>query len=216
LRDDCIQYLLAERTGAALAIRSPISDQQSQYAGYFGQDWTPTNRAVVDELIIYQDFSQNSLKRERYEILSRHIAQRFPNVGGRQKLVYLRRGTTGLPRLIENEAEFQEALVKNGFEILDVACDSLSHILSTLRHAKLVVSIEGSHNAHCCFSLEAGCGLLVLQPPDRFTAVHRHWTECVGVHFGFVVGSKATHGYRFSTLEVLSTIEKMLQRISAE
>jgi Glycosyltransferase 61 len=215
LRDDCIQYLLAERTGAAICIGHTLSDHQRKYARYFGQDWTPTNRAVIDELVVYQDYAQNSLKRQRYEILSRHIAQRFPRQGSRQKLVYVRRGSTGVLRPIQNEAELQEALVKHGFEILDVASDGLDRILETLRHAKLVVSIEGSQNTHCCFSLASGCGMLVLQPCDRFTSVHRHWTECVGVHFGFVVGDKSASGYQFSTFEVLSTVEKLLQRIDA-
>jgi hypothetical protein len=215
LRDDCIQYLLSQRTGAPICIGNTLSDHQRRYALYFDQDWTSTNRAVVDELIIYQDFAQNSLKRQRYEILYRHIAQRFPRRGSRQKLIYLRRGSTGVPRPIQNETELEDALVKHGFEILDVGSDDLDHILKTLRQAKLLVSIEGSQIAHCCFALGSGSGLLVLQPPDRFTAVHRHWTECVGVHFGFVVGNKTADGYQFSTFEVLSTIEKMLQRIDA-
>ena len=59
LRDDCIQYLLAEQTKAPICISGPVSDHKRRYASYFGQDWTPTDRAFVEELVIYQDFAQN-------------------------------------------------------------------------------------------------------------------------------------------------------------
>ena len=59
--------------------------------------------------------------------------------------------------------------------ILDIVDDDLDLILKTLLQAKLVVSMEGSHVSHCCFTLKENCGLLVLQPSDRFSAVHRHW-----------------------------------------
>src|SRR6185437_8247099 len=40
LRDDCIQYLLAEKAGAAACMGHVWSDHQRQYALFFGQDWT--------------------------------------------------------------------------------------------------------------------------------------------------------------------------------
>jgi hypothetical protein len=212
LRDDCGQYLLAEKTGAALSFTTPAWDHKTRYASYFGQDWTPTDRAAVDDLIIYQDFAQNSLKVQRYQLLSEKIRAWFPEPVTRDRLVFLRRGYTGVTRPIVEEEQLVEALAKNEFIILDVANDDLDQILRILLRAKLVVSMEGSHITHCCFTLADDCGLLVLQPSDRFTAFHRHWAARVGLHFGFVVGTPSASAYRFSTSEILQTVDLMLRQ----
>jgi hypothetical protein len=209
LRDDCIQYLLAEQSGAPICVSSPASEHKRKYAEYFGQDWTPIDRALVNDLIIYQDYAQNSLKLQRYKLLTRKIASKFPTSENRRTLVYLRRGSTGATRRIQDEDALLNVLVNDGFVVIDIANDDLDHILESLSNAKLVVSIEGSHLTHCCYTLAANCGVVVLQPSDRFTAVHRHWTECVDVLLGFVVGTPGELGYRFSTAEILHTIEMM-------
>jgi hypothetical protein len=54
---------------------------------------------------------------------------------------------------------------------------------------------------------------VTLQPADRFTAIHRHWTECVGVTLGFVVGVPSEFGYRFEIADILRTAEQVLNRI---
>ena len=41
---------------------------------------------------------------------------------------------------------------------------------------------------HGILSLEAGAGLLVLQPPDRFSAIYKDLTDRDQQQFGFVVG----------------------------
>jgi Glycosyltransferase 61 len=212
LHDDCIQYLLAEQTGTPICVGDPPWKHRQQYASYFEQDWTPTDRAYVEDLVVYQDFGQNSLKRQRYKMLAKKIATKFSSSEERGELVYLRRGSTGLSRVIQDDPAISETLAQFGFTIIDANGD-LDLILQNLTQAKLVVSIEGSHIAHCCYSLEENCGLIVLQPSDRFTAVHRHWTQCVGINFGFVVGTPGEHGYRFSTDEILRTADMMLKRI---
>jgi Glycosyltransferase 61 len=212
LRDDCVQYLLAEQVGTPICVSNPASEHKRKYAAYFGQDWTPTDRAFIDDLIIYQDFAQNSLKHRRYLALTKLIRSKFPP-RNRDKLVYLRRGQTGVSRPVRDEPALLEILVKRGFVIIDVASDDLDHILTTLTQAKLVVSVEGSQITHCCYTLEPGCGLVTLQPPDRFTAIHRHWTECVGVTFGFVVGVSSDFGYHFESDEILRTVDQLLNQI---
>ena len=80
--------------------------------------------------------------------------------------VYLRRGRSGRNRLITNENDIIEALVKRGFVVADIERDNLETLLGTLCNAETVVSLEGSHVAHCCFSLREL--LLYAQPADRF------------------------------------------------
>ena len=73
--------------------------------------------------------------------------------------------------------------------------------------------MEGSHVAHCVFSVPVNCGLITLQPPNRFVSLHRDWSECLGVRFGFVVGALADRGYCFSPAEILRTVDLMLRSI---
>ena len=213
LRDDCVQYLLASQAGKPICMTGELTSHQKSYATHFDQDWSSTSAAIIDHLIVYQDFGQNSLKRSRYEELSDRLGRAYPKPARREGLIFLRRGRSGVLRTIENEDELLTALTRHGFEIVDVAQVDLARIIERLRTAQLVVSMEGSQITHCTFTLAPGCGLLVLEPPDRFTAVHRHWTECRGVKFGFVVGEKTTSGYRFSSSEVLRVADRLLSRL---
>jgi hypothetical protein len=104
-----------------------------------------------------------------------------------------------------NETELTDELARRGFTILDVVEDSLERIFSHLVPAKLVISVEGSHVAHCCPSLRTGSGLMLLQPPDRFIGSHRGWSESLGIQFGFVVGEKKGRATYFDMGDILKT-----------
>lgn len=211
LRDDCLQYLLGSGYGQPVCVSAALTPHMKQYAEYFEQDWTGTSHAIINHLVVFQDYSQNSLKRSRYGQLTSRIAKFFPANSPRRKLIYLRRGSTGMARTIVNEEALMETLVQHGFEILDVTSD-LTTIIRVLRAAKLVVSMEGSNINHFNFCAASDCTLIVLQPADRFTAFHRHWAECVGVRFGFVVGTRHGNRYAFSSSEILKTVDLALSR----
>jgi hypothetical protein len=212
LRDDCLQYAIAAKYARPFCVQIELTPHMKQYAAYFDQDWTGTSHAIVDHLVMFQDFSQNSLKRSRYEQLASRIADVYPTNSPRDKLIYLRRGSSGIARIIADEVLLIDTLVQRGFEVLDTMSD-LATILRTLRAAKLVVSIEGSNINHFNFCAAQNCALIVLQPPDRFAAFHRHWAECVGVRFGFVVGKKRGQYYTFSATEILKTVDLALNGI---
>src|SRR5262249_10362059 len=143
LLDDCTKYLLAEEIGNPLCLRMPPYGHLQQYESYFGQDWRPTDRAYIDHLVIFQDFAQNSFKRKRYKILRDRLQAHFTR-SAPQNLVYLKRGTTGVRRIIQNEDEIIDGLLKRGFLVLDIATHRLEHIIERLSNAKIVVSLEGS------------------------------------------------------------------------
>ena len=216
LTDDCIQYLLAEKNGQPLCLRGPTyrEGHQQKYQAYFDQDWTPVDRAWIDHLIVHQDFAQNSLKGARYRLLRGRVRARFPSSSSRL-LVYLRRGATGVRRVIQNEDEIIDVLTQRGFVVVDIERDSLEHLLEILASAKIVISIEGSHAGHCAFSVPENSGFLVLQPPDRFSGWHRGWMDSVGVRFGFVVGALGDRGYCFDCSEILRTLDLMLKSLDA-
>jgi len=208
LCDDCVLYPLAREFGTPLCLRTSYPHQK-KYQDYFGQDWSPIDQAHIDHLVIFQDFAQNSLKLKRYEALRARIQSHFPRTG-RDLLVYLKRGQSGVARLIENEDEIVQALAHCGFVVVDVQSDPLESILRTLVDARLVISMEGSHVWHCNLALPKEAGLLTLQPSDRFSSTTRHWSDVLGIRFGFVVGMRRDSGYYFSPSEVVSTTDLML------
>ena len=214
LTDDCTRHKLAENFGTPLCVRMPGYTHRQQYQTFFSQDWTSTDRAYIDHLVVFQDYSQNSSKRDRYKILRDQIRTRIPGRAA-NACVYLRRGQTGALRTIENEQEILDALTESGFIVLDIASDGLDHIIATLAGAKLVVSIEGSHVAHCTMTLPEKSGMLILEPPDRFSGVHRAQAGCLGVRFGFVVGTLSDNGYHFPPDDILRTIDLLLREIEA-
>jgi capsular polysaccharide biosynthesis protein len=181
-------------------------EHKQLYGQIFGQDWTPTDRARVDHLVLFQDFAQTSLKKHRQLSLRTKLLQRFPPTADRH-LVYLKRGNTGVLRSIANEDEIIEELSRRGFVILDIRKDSLDVILSHLVSTKLLVSVEGSQSYHGAYSLPHGSGLLLLQPPGRFTATQRGWSENIGVRFGFVVGDPRENSTYFSLIDILKTMD---------
>jgi Glycosyltransferase 61 len=211
LKDDCLQYMLAEEYSKPLCLKHSYYQHAREYAQYFSQNWTPSESARIDHLIVFQDFGQNSLKRRRYETLRNRIEACMPS-GKRTPLVYLRRGQTGAVRLIQNESEIMDVLSQRGFEIVDVSSTSLERLLSALLSAKLVVSIEGSHLAHCWPSVENPTSVLTLQPPDQFICVYRGTINCTLGNFGMVVGDGRRGHYSFSISDILRTIDLMLVR----
>ena len=214
LADDCTKYVLAEDIGAPLCLRMPGSafGHRQKYQTYFAQDWTPIDRAHIDHLVVFQDFPQNSLKRKRYGILRNRLKEHYPKRGG-DTYVYLRRGQSGVVRAIENEDEIVDALVKHGFQVIDITIDSLDFIIETLLNAKIVVSLEGSHLAHWIYTAPENSGLLVMQPADRFIALQRAYAECLGIKYAFVVGDISDAGYNFSPSDILHTVDLLLQKL---
>ena len=217
LIDDCTQYRLAEQLGHPLCLRGPIfPNHQKTYQSYLGQDWTPVDRAWIENLIVYQDFHwgtpQDSLRGAQTNAMRERARTHLPS-GGARTLVYLKRGATGAWRTIQNEETLVDVLSRHGFMVVDVATSSLEQILAALANAKIVISVEGSQATHCAYSIPDKSGLILLQPPDRFLSFHRGWTTAAGVRFGFVVGSLDENGYSFLPSEVLQTVELMLRKL---
>lgn len=207
LMDDCLTYEIARNFGNIICVHNQFSNQQEQYQTYFSQDWTEFGSARIKHLTIFEDYGHNSYKRERQHQLSQAIQKRFHSKKATR--VYLRRGATGTPRPIANEPEIIETLSNHGFIVADIEHDSLDELLSALCSAEMVVSLEGSHVSHCCFSLRRHTKLLLLQPDDRFCMIHNGWLGCIEAIQGFVVGAKTANGYFFPIRDILRTLDLM-------
>jgi Glycosyltransferase 61 len=213
LKDDCLTYMLAGRFSKPLCVEPSFDAPHiGNYQRYFNQEWSYTQRAYIDHLVVFQDYGQNRSKRDRCVHLNDAIVHRFGNKRN-APLVFFRRGNTGAPRPIENEPELIEMLLQRGFSVVDAETQSLESLLESLTGARIVVSMEGSHLAHCAFSAPHKSAVLVLQPPDRFASAHRGWTMALGVKFGFVVGRCGETGYIFSGGEILRTLDLLMKAL---
>ena len=209
LMDDCLTYELARGYENVICVYNHFSGQQAEYQTYFAQDWAEADCATIDCLTIFDDLGQNSSKRKRHAKLSAAIQQRFGTA--KQLNVYLRRGKTGSSRLIANEDEIIESLVERGFVVADIETDNLERLLATLCNANLVVSVEGSHVSHCCYSFREQAKLLLLQPSDRFCMVGQSgWISSIGATQGFVVGKMTEDGYLFPIADILKTADLLM------
>ncbi len=117
----CLQYVLANKLSQPLCVRLlPAGEgHQKKYEAILRPELDPHGTAMLGSyyLIIFQDFAQNSLKHKRDLAFRERIKERFPKTGS-GGLVYLRRGRTGVPRLIQNETEILDALVNQGFIVV--------------------------------------------------------------------------------------------------
>ena len=207
LADDVLTYMLAERYAKPVCC-SPNAPYGHMpfYTKILGQDWTATDQAFIEHLILFQDFAQTSLKKSRQLEARGKVLSQVKAMAGNH-LIYLRRGNTGASRMIANEQEIIDGLSRKGFTILDINTDSLDRILSYLASSRIVVSMEGSQTYHGAYSQPSGSGLLLLQPPARFTATQRAWSANIGVRFGFVVGDQSDDATYFSLNDILKTVD---------
>lgn len=167
-------------------------------------------RAHIRRLVIYTDFAQNSYKASRYAELRRRIRDRIrPSGRAASRGVYLQRGGTGEPRILDNEPEVIEYLDALGFEIVVPASLSAAEIATRTLDAPIVISVEGSHLSHAIYSLADRGTMLVLQPPDRFAMPYKEYTDAMDMRFAFLVGEKSPGGFRIRVDEIGQMLEKL-------
>jgi hypothetical protein len=213
MHSDAATYLLAESVGRPACAPYPDWPHRAFYADCYGQDWTPIASADFETLVVFDDFAQNSNCVARYETLRRRLRSRVRanSPGG---LVYLRRGAGGATkRVLSNETQIVDRLVKEGFCIVDAGQADAAAIAAGLLDARLAVSIEGSHQTHLLPTLNARGGLLSIVPPDMFGNAARDWSAALGMRWGFVVGEGRGGAFRIDECALLRTIELMLAEI---
>jgi hypothetical protein len=210
LRDACATALLAQQDEDVLLDARSDWPHAAQYVDAFelhARDATPA--VLVHELTVYQDFSQGSSKRARYEQLRQRAAARFGTPSGQGQPVYLRRGSTGTGRLIQNEEAVVSHLEGMGFKVLDIANLTARELYLGLAASPMVVGIEGSHLNHVYMAMKKGGNLLVLMPADRFSATHYGVSSALDIRFGFLIADARPNGYHVDLDELTRTLALM-------
>jgi capsular polysaccharide biosynthesis protein len=91
--------------------------------------------------------------------------------------------------------------------VVDPQHQSAAEIVATIRGARIVVGVEGSHLAHGLFSMAPEGTLLVLQPPYRFNNVHKDYTDCMDLKYAFILGDACEGGFSMSMNNLNKTLD---------
>lgn len=175
---------------------------------YLRRQFRRLQNANIQELTIFTDFAQNSLKATRYRTLRSRLKQSFAYTSVRPG-VYIKRGITGEARVLDNEAAIEAALQQAGFDVIEPARLTASEISRRILGAQIIVSVEGSHLSHAIYSVADGGTFVVLQPPDRFAMPYKEFTDRLDMRFAFLVGDKATNGFTIP----LDDLHQLLDRL---
>lgn len=205
LTDDCPLNLLAREYAPPLGVARPPYPQEAGYFELWQLSTLKVDSMRVRSLLVFQDFGQNDGKRARYVALRTRLARCARSLQPRG--VYLRRGTSGVRRVLTNEREIEERLVARGFELLDPAVASPTLVAQACAGAPCIASVEGSALAHGVMNVADGGAIVALQPPWRFNNAFKDYADCLGLRYGFVVGRRTEGGFRIDPDELERTLD---------
>ena len=151
--------------------------------------------AIIKRLWIFEDGELTDHRVARLERMRGRLRRAISTVGPAR--VYITRGIKGAQRSLVNENEVIDMLTARGFSIISPEQTNSSTIVSQLRSANIVVSVEGSALAHAALSVPRGAGLFVIQPPRRFNLLWKSYCDVLDFNFGYTVADEAgEHGFR--------------------
>jgi hypothetical protein len=205
LTDDCATGFLEPEVGPMVSMDNMAWTHVRQYRELFDRRLPVVESAAFDELIVLKDYSQGTSKRRRYEAMRSALGR----VAGRRKGhgVFVLRGRHGAARYLENEMELAETLARRGFDILDPMATTVEDAVATMKDAAFAVGVEGSNIYHPLFAI-AGTGAIVcLIPPDRFNNVTKNITDCIGMKYGFLIGTGTRDAFHIDGSELMRTLD---------
>ena len=144
----------------------------------------------VAHLTVLDDRGHNAYWQDRFRLLRERTRALHTGLSSEraEQMIFLSRGPHARAREPGNIIEVQAALEAVGFQTLVPADLSPSEIQGRLRHAKVIVSAEGSNLNHVHFFAPDGVALITLQDPRRFYSYHSELVALYGGRFGFIVG----------------------------
>jgi capsular polysaccharide biosynthesis protein len=185
---------------------------EPDYREFLGLTAPPRIRyGRVDRMVYYEDPAFNAHKTTRFRALRATLREKVARDAGQPgPLIYLKRGRTGDPRMLVNEAEIEAFLARLGFDIIEPSSLSVDEVVRRTMDARCVVTIEGSHKSHCVYTIAETGALVILQPPDRFGLQYKDFADALGIGCGFVVGSQEHDGFRISTTELDCVLHRIM------
>lgn len=210
IADSCPTALMKSDDEALLMTHRPEWPHAHEYCGLLDLDPEPAGVYHVDKLAWMDDFGQGESRSRRYRELRRRLRA---HIGAAEqgespaRLVYLRRGSTGVKREIVNEDELIGRLSDSGFTIVDLHNASVADIMRRCMDAEICITLDGSHQNHAFFFMRDNGFMLILQPADRFSPNGIQRAHAFGLERGYVVTEAAPGGYVADADRILRTID---------
>jgi capsular polysaccharide biosynthesis protein len=204
------KHLAVEEFGTPIAVDRKRYLHESGYSQLFGIKQNFLSQARFDRLVLLDDFGQNSFKRARYTALRNRLKAHF--TGTPNQRVFLRRGSSGAARPLANSDEVEAFLTRIGFQIVDPEQLAAEEILRSVSGARIVLGVEGSQLVHGLFHMADNATLCAIQPPNRFTNLHKDFTDCMGMQYGFLIGDSSGEGFSLS----LPRLERFLEKVESQ
>jgi capsular polysaccharide biosynthesis protein len=205
------ELLAADCQLEPLVLTRPPSFHEAGYRALLGLQARPTDYAWIDRLWLLEDWELNRHFISRFERLRERLRAA---VGASGQLgssrIFVSRGATGIGRGLANEAELQGKLAARGFEILEPEKLTAAEMASKLVSARLVVSPEGSANAHALLAMPKGGALLTIIGAQHLNLFPKLVCDTTGLRFGLTIAD-AVDEERFSQPidRLLHTIDLM-------
>ena len=200
-----LELLANELQRPPLALLRPPWLHEHDYRNMVGLHMDPLECVHVGTLWIVDDRHTNAGKVRRLKTLRERARSAVPKDGPRY--VFIRRGRTGAKRHLVNEDEIVECLGKHGFAILDPEKEKAGAIARALANAEVLVGVEGSGMSHAHLVMPERSAMIAIQPPNRFSAFGKMFTDVLDQHYGFTVAHLAGDGFVQSADDLLRTID---------
>lgn len=187
MHDDLPREMLALDQGSpALSVLVRPTAQQAAYAARLGLSSRAFDHVRVRRLSVVDDRGQNRHRRERYRRLQQRALagdRPVPCTG-----IYVRRGTGGSARSLDNEAEVATLADRLGLRTLDPQTTPVRDFITLGAGAALVMGLEGSHLINALMWMQPGAHLLMLHPPQRFNLTCKDLADALRVQVGSHIG----------------------------
>lgn len=167
VHDELPLQLLAETLGPPIAHERPLYPHEPDYRAVFRVRRPPSARGfVARRCLVLIDHAQNESKRARYARMRMSLS----TVRGPSTRVYVRR-SGGARRVLANEEQLIDRLLRNGFTVLEKGIDPVERVVDLCTRAEQIVGLDGSHMAPCVLLAPDGAEIATIVPPDRVSAV---------------------------------------------
>lgn len=214
IRDDATLSLLAGEYGGAVSPAPPArhagvhkEDHIRAYARFLDLPWRIAENVRFGTLVMFEDEEITPHKVGRLKRLRERVKAKLGPYPA-PKRIFIKRGVADRgARRLNNESAVAEALVKEGFTVIDPTAMTVEEIAGAAYGAEVIVNMEGSHVNHAIYFARDGASFLAVTPPERFNTPFKQWTELLGMRYGFVVGDPDTEGFSANIDDVRRTMD---------
>ncbi|MEZ5758830.1 MAG: glycosyltransferase 61 family protein [Emcibacteraceae bacterium] len=208
LIDGIATSLLKEKDEELYLWAPPSWGHTTTYLDILGIETIKHDYVFFKNMTYCFDRGMNTNRRARIRKLKSVISTKSSSQKG--KKVYVRRGQTGISRVINNEDALNDQLKKMGFLIIDVDAPA-EEIINACSGAELTLSIEGSNFAHLLLGATTGATHIIINPAAQFNNLLADYMLALGDTMHTVVAESEGAGYRVDIPRLTKLIENILR-----